>query len=84
MPRSFQFPDVNDRTANSPVFLVSPEQVIGFYNQENKDLKITRITDWVKNWYIEQAIKRGWNEAKFTGNQCLLIAKVEKKIPTKV
>ncbi len=72
MPRSFVFPDVHDRTPNSPVFLVSPEQVLGFYNQVNRGSQERMVNVKVKNWYMDHALDHGWKKAEFLGNQCLL------------
>lgn len=73
MPRSFSFPDVKDRSANSPIFLTSPEQVLGNYNQNNPKNKQSIITQEVKDWFVKKALV-AWKQAKFLGNQCLLSA----------
>lgn len=37
MSRLFVFPDPDDRSKNNPAIIVTSEQVIGLYNQYNKD-----------------------------------------------
>jgi len=77
MARPFSFPDVKDRSVNSPVFLVSPEQVLGNYNQENKSDHQGRVNDKVKFWFVAHAVKVGWTSGDWHGNQCLLFARLE-------
>lgn len=74
------FPDPNDRTKNDPATIVSSKQVIGIYNQLNKDgNEIQCITSDVKDWFVKEAIDNyGWDEAKFIGNQCILENKFKK------
>lgn len=76
MARPFVFPDVNDRSINSPSVIVSPQQVLGNYNQANGDNRV-QVTDTVKNWFIEAGKKEGWTEAVFHGNQCALSVKLK-------
>lgn len=75
------FPDPNDRTKNDPATIVSSKQVIGIYNQLNKDgNEIQRITSDIKDWFVKEAIDNyGWDESKFIGNQCILENKFKNK-----
>jgi hypothetical protein len=74
MARPFEFPDVDDRTKNEPVFLVSPTQVLGNYNQANTVQPQVLMNDDVRIWFRNEACRLGWATAEFRGNQCLLIA----------
>jgi len=76
MARPFVFPDVNDRSINSPSVIVSPQQVLGNYNQSNDDNRV-QVTETVKGWFVEEAKKQGWTDAVFHGNQCALSVKLE-------
>ena len=76
MARPFVAPVPEDRSVNEPSVIVSATQVLGFYNQENEE-KRERVNDTVKKWYKETMMKDyGWSKAEFSGNQCLLEAKV--------
>ena len=73
MSRPFVFPDPDDRSKNNPGIIATSEQVIGLYNQFNKDGdEIQRVTSTVKDWFLEEAKNQGWDEAKFVGSQCIL------------
>jgi hypothetical protein len=76
MARPYVFPDVNDRSLNSPSVIVSPQQVLGNYNQSNNDNRV-QVTDVVKNWFADEAKKLGWSDATFHGNQCALSVKLK-------
>ena len=79
MPRPFVFPDPDDRSKNDPGIIVTSEQVIGLYNQFNKDGdEIQRVTSTVKDWFLEESKNQGWDDAKFVGNQCVLENKFSK------
>ena len=65
-------PDPKDRSVNAPSIIASSEQVLGYYNSKNKSDKKERIVDSVKNWYKEEAIRQGWENANFHGSECLL------------
>ncbi|NDV24113.1 hypothetical protein [Desulfovibrio sp. JC022] len=77
MARPFIAPDPNDRSVNEPSVVVSANQVLGYYNQENKDNKRERVVDSVKSWYMDKMEEAGWSEAKFTGSQCVLGANIK-------
>lgn len=69
--RPFVFPDPKDRSINSPSEIASSAQVLGNYNQANSE-KREKVTDTVKDWFKGEAVKQGWSEADFHGNQCVL------------
>lgn len=71
MPRKFITPDHKDCSFNSPIILVSPQQVLGLYRQENNSKK-TIIDQDVREWYVAEMLKNKWESAVFKGNQCLL------------
>lgn len=71
MPRPFKFPDPNDRSFNEPRVIAQPEDILKLYNKE-KGTKQERITDPVKEWFVNKAKDYGWNNADFTGSQCTL------------
>lgn len=75
MARPFVFPDVNDRSINSPSVIVSPQQVLGNFNQANQENRV-QVTDTVKTWFVDEAKKQGWTDAVFHGNQCALSVKL--------
>ena len=72
MPRPFVFPDPDDRSKNDPSVIASSQQVLGLYNQENDEEEMQRVTKKVQDWFIERAKQEGWDEASFSGNQCIL------------
>lgn len=79
MARPFVFPDPNDRSANDPSFIVSPTQVLGIYKQYTGE-EMKRITSKVQDWFCEKAIQEyAWDEARFSGNQCILEVNLQKK-----
>lgn len=79
MPRPFVFPDPNDRSPNDPSIIVSPNQVLGIYRQYTGE-KMERITSKVQEWFCDQAKnKYGWDDARFSGNQCILEVKMDKR-----
>ena len=78
MPRPFFFPDPNDRSPNDPSVIVSPTQVLGIYRQYTGD-RMERVTTKVQEWFCERAEAYGWDVARFSGNQCFLEVKLEKK-----
>lgn len=82
MARKYYFPDPNDRSANAPSVIVSKPQVIGLWNQANPQDKMERVTEKVQNWFISESKTYQWDSAHFSGNECQLIAKIEKrKVP---
>lgn len=73
MGRPYAFPDPNDRSKNDPSFIVSSQQVIGIYNQYNdEDDEMQRVTKKVQDWFLGYSKEQGWDEASFSGNQCIL------------
>lgn len=76
MARPFLFPDVNDRSVNSPSVVVSQAQVIGIY-QQDADKDQVKVTEPVREWFKKKAKEAGWNSADFHGSQCVLSAKVK-------
>ena len=79
MARPYIFPDPDDRSKNNPAVIVSSDQVIGLYNQLNKDGdEMQRVTSKVQEWFLEEAKRQGWDECKFAGNQCILENKFTK------
>ncbi len=78
MARPFVFPDPNDRSPNDPSVIVSPTQVLGIYKQYTGD-KMERVTAKVQEWFCEKATTYGWDEARFSGNQCILEVNLTKK-----
>jgi len=73
MSKQFSFPDVQDRTKNEPVCLVSPTQILGNYNQANPGKPQVSMKDNVRTWFQNEAYRLGWTTVEFRGNQCLLI-----------
>lgn len=71
MARPYIFPDVNDRSIDSPSVIVSPRQVLGNFNKINNENRV-QVTDTVKKWFIDEAKRLYWTEAVFHGNQCVL------------
>lgn len=54
MARPFLFPDVNDRSVNSPSVVVSQAQVIGIY-QQDVDKDQVKVTEPVREWFKNKA-----------------------------
>lgn len=79
MARPYVFPDPDDRSKNDPSYIVSSQQVLGIYNQENDDQdEMQKVTKKVQDWFLEQAAARGWDDYHFAGNQCILQSKFTK------
>ena len=78
MPRPFVFPDPNDCSPNSPSVIVSSTQVLGIYNQYAGE-KMERVTRKVQDWFCDKAGKYQWDEAVFSGNQCILKVNLERR-----
>ncbi|MDD4456550.1 MAG: hypothetical protein PHC98_03080 [Syntrophotalea acetylenica] len=77
MARPYTMPDPKDRSMNEPTKVVTPKQVVGYYNTHNKDDQRERVVDAVKDFYTQEAKKAGWGEVTFSGGQCILTAKVK-------
>lgn len=75
--RPYVFPDPLDRSPNHPSIIVKPADVLGNYNRAHRDDKRERVTDPVKNWFVQEALKQGWKAAKFHGSDCVLDADVK-------
>lgn len=79
MARPFIFPDPNDRSANSPSFIVSSTQILGIYKQYTGET-MERVTKKVQDWFCDIAKNNYfWDDASFSGNQCVLSVKIEKR-----
>ncbi len=78
MARPFVFPDPNDRSPNNPSIIVSPTQVLGISKQYTGE-KMERITSRIQDWFCKKAADYGWDNARFSGNQCVLEVNLEKK-----
>lgn len=78
MARHYDFPDPDDRSPNEPTVIVDPKQVLGLYNQEHPDDPYTNMSEAVRLWFVDTSTKRGWDDAKFHGQQCLLRANVQR------
>ena len=79
MARPFVFPDPNDRSPNTPSVIVSSTQVLGLYNQGAGE-KMERVTKKVQDWFCTEArSKYRWDNATFSGNQCILSVNLEKR-----
>jgi len=79
MPK-FKFPHPDDRTINNPSTIADSERVLDLYNQEHGEER-ERVTDNVKEWFVDAARELGWTDADFHGNSCVLsvdIVKVKK------
>ncbi len=72
MSRPFVMPDPKDRSVNEPSVVVGPNQILGYYNQLNKNARKERVVESVQQWYVEEAKRVGWSDARFSGNQCIL------------
>ena len=62
-------------TADEPAQLLSSGMVLGLYNvhhDRNDENKETKVTEKIKDWLSEEAIKAGWAEVTWTGSQALL------------
>lgn len=77
--RPFVFPDPNDRSINQPSVIVSQQQVLGLYNQNHPGEKREKVTDVVKNWFVDESANQNWSSATFHGNQCALAVDLEIK-----
>jgi hypothetical protein len=82
MARKYYFPDPNDRSANAPSVIVSKPQIIGLWNQAHPNDKLEKVTERVQSWFKEESRANQWDLATFSGNECQLIATIEKrKVP---
>lgn len=71
-----KLPDPYDRTPNEPVELVSPRQVLEFYNENAGTGTRHRVDSRVRKFFATAALDAGWSAATFYGNQCLLSVKL--------
>ena len=78
MSRPFVFPDPNDRFPNNPSIVVSPTQVLGIYKKYTKE-KMDKVTTEVPEWFFNKAKEYQWDNADFSGNQCILKVNLLKK-----
>lgn len=76
MARPFSAPDPKDRSVNEPSQIVSAAQVLGLYNQENRDSKKEKVVESVKDWYEQRMLQAGWEKVDFHGSQCVVTAHV--------
>lgn len=84
MARPFVFPDPNDRSPNNPSIILSNEQVLGIYNQDCADGEMQRVTEKVKEWFVNEGKSYNWDEIEFIGNQCILSVKLDlRPVPNK-
>jgi len=81
--RPHEFPDPKDRSPNSPTMIAKASKVLGLYNQSNPDDKRERVTEPVRDWFVKEADKEGWNDAEFHGSDCLLKAEIQHQKPKK-
>jgi len=70
--RHYEFLDVNDRSPNAPSVIASATRILALWNQAHPDDKMQNITQKVKDWFMAESKKRGWSEANFAGNECVL------------
>ena len=65
--------DPRDRSENEPCLLVSPAQVLKFYNKVCPTAY--RVTDEIKQVFVDYAERAGWGGVSWPahGNQCLLM-----------
>ena len=73
--RKYEQLDPNDRSVNSPTIIAAATRVLAIWNQANPNDKMEKITQKVKDWYISDAKKAGWDKADFAGNECILVKK---------
>ena len=62
-------------TADEPAQLLGSGMVLGLYNVHhgrNDENKETKVTEKIKDWLSEEAIKAGWVEVTWTGSQAIL------------
>jgi len=72
MGRPYEMPDPDNVTPANPKTVVEINQTLGLYNQEHREAQMQNLTDKVKEWFKDQAIKAGWNHAEFVENICIL------------
>lgn len=73
---AYVFPDPNDRTPNNPAVIVESDKILGLYNRHHPDDEnMERVVQKVRAWFDSEAKNIGWDEVKFTGNQCFLLNK---------
>lgn len=68
----FKFPNHLDRSLNDPSIIADSKRVLNLYNQENADDR-EKVTDSIKEWFVAQALEKGWSSAEFHGNGCVLV-----------
>lgn len=81
MAAPFIFPDPNDRSPNNPAVIVDSNRILGLYNRHHPDEEnMEKVMAKVKTWFEKEAKQIGWDEAKFSGNQCYLLNKEIEKL----
>lgn len=81
--RPHEFPDPRDRSPNSPTVIAKGNKVLSLYNRANPGDKRERVTEPVREWFLKESEKEGWNDAKFHGSDCLLEADIKHVKPAK-
>lgn len=78
MAGQYIFPDPDDRSKNDPC-IISNKKVLGMYDQAHPgEEKMQKVTDKVQNRIKAAAAKKGWDDVKIAGGQCLLENKFQK------
>ena len=78
MARPYVFPDVDDCSPNSPSMIVKSATILGLYKDRTGE-QMANVTEKVRTWFCDEAKKENWDEAVFSGNQCILSVKLEKR-----
>ena len=74
--RPVEFPDPNDRSANKPHTFVERDDVLSIYNQEHPGNKARNVSESVKSWFEEEALKLEWSSVTFVDSNAVLKANV--------
>lgn len=78
MPRQFIPPSPEERSPAEPCVLLSPAQVLAWYNQKDSNQKAIRVDKDVLREVQAMAGKMGWSMVSISGHQMLLEERFKK------
>jgi uncharacterized protein (DUF2235 family) len=72
MARRYEWPDPKDRSPNNPHTLLEREAVIDLYRQGTGNEDAKNLTEAIKEWFVGEAKKRGWDDVTWADQTAVL------------
>ncbi|MBT9558223.1 MAG: hypothetical protein IV100_19475 [Myxococcales bacterium] len=66
MGRRFELPKATGRSPDAPAITLTRKQVLGLYNQNNREDPRARMCETVENWFVRFVTSEGWSGASIT------------------